>query len=428
MIVAGLRKWLAFGSGVGIALEGARGEESLQAVAVRVRPSGAKVLDTLTIENFRAEPAAEWGRRYAEFIAKLGMQHVAATVLLPRQDVILRQLSLPGVADADLGPAVQFQLDGLHPYDEADVTAGWARLEGSDTVAVAIARRELLDSYTTLFSEAGVKLAGFTCMGIAVFSALRVFGARAGDVLAVEPLDGALEVYGESAAKPLFSAAFDGDEERAIALAASELRLEAATPQALAELLGGEPSRAFAAAMSSACPLLSSPLNLLSAELRQGQTMWQWVPTAALGTAVALTAVALWLLPGYRNGTVLEALEQEIARVQPLAVKASAADQQIASARARTLLLDNLRRKSKLNMDVLSAMTNLLQAPAWVQSMTLDDTQVSVTGETNRAEPLLRIIDDSPIFESSEFTSPPARITDGEHFSIRTKRATVGQK
>ena len=282
MISPSLKKFFAFGSGIGISIEGARGSEDLHVGAVRVRPNGARALSGFTIENFRATPAAEWGATYSAMASKLGLQHVAATVLLPRHEVILRLLSLPGVTDKDVPGAVAFQLDGLHPYDETGVVSAWARLEGSDGVAVAIARRELLDGYTTLFAEAGIKLAGFTCTGAAVHSGLRLLGSKpAGDVFALEPLDGGVEIYGESASKPLFSAAFplaaDGTSDRAISQAAAELRLEnAPAPVELTTILGG--GRAYAAALSSACPLISGSLNLLPVELRQGRSAWQWVP------------------------------------------------------------------------------------------------------------------------------------------------------
>ena len=40
--MSGLKKWVAFGSGVGIQIAGPRGAESLRIVAVRVRPTGAR--------------------------------------------------------------------------------------------------------------------------------------------------------------------------------------------------------------------------------------------------------------------------------------------------------------------------------------------------------------------------------------------------
>jgi len=63
-----LRKLLAFGSGVGIEI----GATDLEVAAVRVRPTGIRVLGRVTIRNFAGRPAAEWGAEYARFLKSLG--------------------------------------------------------------------------------------------------------------------------------------------------------------------------------------------------------------------------------------------------------------------------------------------------------------------------------------------------------------------
>ena len=100
----------------------------LEIVVARVRPSRIAVLGRLTIANFAGRPAAEWGAEYARFLKAMGAAHLSATVLLPRRDVIVRQVSLPGVAPKDIDNAIRFQLDTLHPYGDEDVSYGWSPL------------------------------------------------------------------------------------------------------------------------------------------------------------------------------------------------------------------------------------------------------------------------------------------------------------
>ena len=130
-------------------------------------------------------------------------------------------------------------MDGLHPYPEDDVLSSWARLPGTAAVMVAIVRRAVIDRYASWFSEAGVKLGGFTCSAASIYSALRLFGAPPpAEILASEILDGRLELYGESPAHPLFSASFEEHEPRAAALACAELRIDPSTePRPLESLL-----------------------------------------------------------------------------------------------------------------------------------------------------------------------------------------------
>src|SRR5262245_49669260 len=121
-----IRKFAAFGTGAGMEIRGA----NLEVAVARVRPFGIEVTGRLTIPDFRARPAAEWGAEYNAFLKARGASHLAATVLLPRQDVIVRQISLPGVSGEDLGAAVALQLDTLHPYGEDDIHYGWTRFGG----------------------------------------------------------------------------------------------------------------------------------------------------------------------------------------------------------------------------------------------------------------------------------------------------------
>ena len=108
--VTDFKRYAAFGSGVGIEI----GAQHLEVTAARVRPYGIDVLGATTIRDFGQRPAAQWGLEYARFLQEAGASHLAATVLLPRRETIVRQIALPGVAgiynrhgyDAEKGQAL----------------------------------------------------------------------------------------------------------------------------------------------------------------------------------------------------------------------------------------------------------------------------------------------------------------------------------
>ena len=428
MIPASLKKFLAFGSGVGIEISGPRGAETLRIAAVRVRPNGARVLGGFSIENAAQQPAAEWGQIYSAFLKKLGLSHTVATVLVPREDVILRQVTVPGVSDKDLPAAIGFQMDGLHPYAEDDVVSSWARLPGTSTVLVAIARRAALERYSAWFSEAGIKVGSFTCAPAAIYSARRLFvSTPPPSILALEEVNGRVELYGESPSRPIFSAGFDASPERAVALACAELRLDPAV-YTMAEtrsfhgLLGAEPALPFAAALAGACPHLFLPVNLLPAELRASSSRALWIPTAVAGGLVLMAAVALAAYPAFEDGRYLRSLNAEIAKVTPQAMAAAKLDKDIETTRKRTELLDRVRGQSKADIDILGEMTKILPPPIWLNTLEINRTQVTVAGEADQAAPLLKQIDASPFFEQSQFSMQPMRTATGEMFRIRTNR------
>jgi hypothetical protein len=430
MMPPSIRKWLAIGSGVGIQITGHKGTEALRISAVRVRPNGVQVRGGFSIEDFTHQPAAAWGADCAAFLRRLRLRDAAAVVLLPRHDVIVRPLNLPGVSGKDLESAVRFQLDGLHPYNEEDVYFSSARLPGSSTILVAVARRDAVDRYAALFAEAGVKVRAFTCCAAAVFSALRLYEPPPTvETLAWDNSSGVTEVYGESAARPVFSAGFDLDPERAATLAVAEMRADpriAAMP--LSSLLDADPPLPYAAAVLSACPRFSLPLNLLPAERRAFSSPLRWIPTAALSAVALMLAGAFAALPNYERRHFVGSLDSQIAQVSALAARSNQLDKEIDTVRRHGDFLDNFRRHAKSDMDVLSELTKILPPPTWLNLTEISERQVVIGGETDQAEPLLKVLDASPLFESSEFQGAPIRTGGaGWVFRIRTNREGVSR-
>jgi hypothetical protein len=429
-------KWLALGTGIGIEI----GSGDLTVTVVRLRPSGARVLGELTIPRFREQPAADWGAAYAGFLQKLGVGHLAATILLPRDEVTVRQIALPGVTDKDLASAVRFEIDSLNPHSEEEVAYDWARIGKSSSALIAIARRSVVERYTALFSQAGVKAACFTFSAPTIYSALRLLSTPPKDgFLTLEPAEEGLEVYGESATRPIFSARVDQPRERVRTLAISELRLppetEAANlhdqlPQPLAQPETYEPSRAclsYAAALAGAGPLRPLSLNLLPREQRQSASRLRYVPTAVLGSIVLLLVVAVLAYPGYADRHYVGLLQAQIRVLDPLAKKAANEERETLNERNRSQTLDNFRQQTRQDLDALNALTHLLAPPAWVTSLQLTRSSVSITGEADQAAALIKLLDGSREFQGSGFSLPLQKSAGGELFTIRSSRKGVSQ-
>src|SRR5262249_55658317 len=153
-----IRPLLAFGSGGGIEIR----EHDLAVTLTHVRPKGVQVAASTVIQNFRARPAGEWGSEYLRFLREQGGSHLAATVVPPKREVIVRQVTLPGVANKDLAAAVGYQVETLHPYREDEVAFGWKRISENGAALIGIMRRATLDAYMEKFAEAGVAVACFT--------------------------------------------------------------------------------------------------------------------------------------------------------------------------------------------------------------------------------------------------------------------------
>jgi Tfp pilus assembly protein PilN len=434
MNTRGFRKWLAVGTGVGIAM----GREDLIVTVVRLRPSGARVLGELTIPRFREQPAAEWGEKYAGFLEKLGARHLAATILLPRDEVTVRQVWLPGVADKDLAAAIRFEIDSLNPYSEEEAAYDGARIGKTPYILIGVTRRSSLERYTALLSQAGVKVASFTFSGPAIYSALRLYSDSPAAGLVALGQDGdEVEVYGESATRPLFSARLDQPADRVHTLAVSELRLPPETeahalhlelPQPVAAPQDYDPARSalsYAAAASSASLLHPLSLNLLPPDDRRSASRLRYVPTAVLGSLVLLLAISALAYPKYSDTRYLELLQAQIRSLDPLARKAADVERQTITARNRAQTLDTFRQQTREDLDALNDLTHLLAAPSWLDSMQLTRTSVNITGQTDQAAALIKLLDGSRHFQGSSFALPLQKGSGGEVFSIRTARKGV---
>ncbi len=436
-----LRRALSFGSGIGLSL----GRRDLHVVIVRVRPTGPTLAAETVIQDFRERPAAEWGSELQRFLAAHEAEHYVALALLPREEVLLRMVPLPGLSDDDTASSIRLQVDSLHPWgDEEDVAFDWQRIGETALCAVALARRERVDYYTALFAESGVKLAGLSFAASVVYRASRLFASEStGPRLAVAGLSahagGMVEVYGESEAWPLLSAQFELPVERAIELSAAEMRIEvpeetpdifSLLPQTvkapnsadLSDQARSDRAPAYAAALSAACLHLGEPLNLFPAALRRGVSKAVYLPTAVLGTILGVMLLGLVLEGKWLDRNHQARLLAETRKLEPAAKKLESIDRQTAAMAERIRLIDGFRKRPAADLDVVREINRLLPPPAFVQQLTIDEQSVFVAGEADQAESLLKAFDSSPLFRETEFTMPLNRGQSGEMFRLKAKR------
>jgi len=415
------RRWFNFGNGVGLEIEATR----LRVSIVRVRPAGAEPVATHQIENYLERPAADWGAEYARFLKQHGLSHTAAYVVMPRHESIVRALHMQGVLDRDLASAVSYQLDGLHPYGDEEAAFGFARLGESPWVLTAIAKRETLAFYTTLFAEAGVAVANVSPSAPLIWAGLRALNdPPVGGLLLWaerETADGpVVEVYGESESRPCYSVAFDQvrleDAARLRSLATAELRLDANTePQPLPDL-------ALTAAILSAVPRRALKLNLLPESERTSSSRLWLVPTVFLLAVLAMLTTVYLMQQDYQNQKLLERLQKEIARVEHFQADSAKLDADVVASRSRIALLDAMRQRTPEDLDTLLELTRILAPPGWLMSLDLTRQNVAVSGEAPQADSLLQTLDASPRLKDSQHLMPVLRSQGLDQFRIRSVR------
>lgn len=416
------RRWLLFGTGLGIAITG----RDLEWAIVRSRPSGSVVIASGTIHDFRGRPAAEWGAELMRSLTSAGENQLVASLLLPRDEVIVRTLHLAGVPEKEIAAAIELQADTLHPYGDEEIAWGWVKA-GRDSVLVGLVRKALLTHYETLFSEAGIGLAAVTFSAAAVHAALRLRGPGAAPAsFLCYTQSERIEVYGESEARAVYSAEYAFTPERALALARAELRLapecEAqplaaalASPEGLAPLT-------WAMALDASAPL-ARVANLLPPDRRVSSARTRYLLPLILAALAAVAAlVCLVVIPAIAQRSYLQSLNEEIRKLEPAAVRAQALDKRINTNRLRIAALDDFHKRTQADLDILNELTRLLPPPVWTNSIEIYTDNVVIAGEADQAAPLLKLLDSSPLFQNSEFAISVTRNGANEQFRIKTMR------
>lgn len=421
--VAGLRRMRIFGTGFGIAISGA----NLEAVIVRSRPSASAVVASTVITGFSSRPAAEWGSELLRFLAGAGESQLAATVVLPREEVIVRTVRLTGVAEKDIASAIELQLDTIHPWEDEPVEWAWWRVTPADVV-VGVVRQSVLSHYETLFSEAGVPLAAATFSSAVIYAALRLRqGTPASFFCYLSPTPGRVEIYGESEARPCYSAGFTLAPERALAVARAELRIAPDRPalelsQALPESAGASPLAA-AAALAASAPMLLRFANLLPAERRASHDRARYLLPVILGVLLAIALLGVFVaFPLINDHRYTADLTAEFNRLQRPALRVQSIDKQLTAHRARIAALDEFRKRPQADLDLMNELVRILPAQVWTSSVEISPDSVMLTGEADQAAPLLKLLDSSPLFEKSEFVTSVTRAGTVDQFRIKTMR------
>ena len=422
---------LIFGTAAAIEL----GERDLQAVIVRARPRGATVTARITIADFRTRPPKEWGTEYHKWLRQNGERNLSSVIVLPRREAIVRVVPLPGVAKKDIANAIGYQVDALHPYGDEEVAFGWSSLNGGN-VLLGMMRRVTLENYVQLFQDAGIPSSGFTFSASALRAALHLYGKPPAEFLAyAEDESGVVEVYGQSAARPVFSAEFHLPPARALALARAELRLTptAVAPGPLADILpkpivrqakigAAVPALAFAGALAHVGSRRNPYANLLPAERRTIRSRARFIPTIVLGLTLAIAGGGWLAYQQMREQQYLDEISSEIRKVQPTANKAAFLDKTTEEHRARIKLIDDYRKRGQGFVEVMAELTRLLPPPIWTQSIEITQDTVTISGEAENAATLLKILDASPIFRNSELMMGVMRVNQAETFRIRMQR------
>lgn len=154
---------------------------------------------------------------------------------------------------------------------------------------------------------------------------------------------------------------------------------------------------------AAAHPFVSTPDGQLFGALKQHQWMRRCAGSLA---AAALMAVMAGFAVFAKQSEDLRLLDVQIEALKEPTQQARAALEEKTKAGERRAALQRLRRQQMPALQIVEELSRLLPDGAWVQTFISEADTIRIEGQAQSAEPLILLLEASPLFRDVKFTSP----------------------
>jgi Tfp pilus assembly protein PilN len=467
---------LSLQTSLGLLIQG----ETLSLALVSRRLRSVRLLDTLILPSFRQKPVAEVRSEISAFLSRNRVTHFRGVVVVPREDVIVRQLDLPGQAEANLAKVVEYQVATLVPSESATIcydycVSGQASQSKNLQVTVFLLTKAWLDQTLQLCESLGFRVDVVVPSSIALANYFLLLSRRfkAETALVAHWQDSRCEMVGIFKKTFHHSREVDSSEPEetpevlqtevelfrgrtglsdeapldvfvvgnvgGLVTVPAEKRFKVhrfSLPQHVGVELGTSGAKvseiqdrflALAAGLSGLRKKNPVSINLLPLEKRLQRSKWTWVPTYALLGANVLLLFSLIVRKPLQQQAYSAQLSEEVSRLEPEVRKIRSVEDQIADLRRRADLLRELKRSNEQPLNALNELSQILPKNAWVYDFNMRNQSMEIYGASGMAAALPQILDNSPHFKDAEFIAPILRDGQGnEIYRIRVKMEQAG--
>ncbi|MDE2485028.1 MAG: pilus assembly protein PilM [candidate division NC10 bacterium] len=409
--------------------------------------------------------------KLAQLLTRLPKRPTFVTVGLPRRLVTMRSVSMPAVGEEELKGILEYEIERHIPFPHEEAQYDFQVLErGAEKVTVLLvaARKEEIGRYLAFLDEAGIKPTALGVSTCASFNALSYNGSRDGETLTalvdlrngeaelgvakagvfryarylpisqVAPLDALLpdltgllahlEANGGAQAGRITlsgSGAGRGDllhhmaERTGLAVEFFQpfqrIKAQGVAPQ-VAHSLG----TAVGLALNGLVPLPLG-IDLLPKELAPPRSDPSLAMTFRLVALIVALGLAYLVNGAVRERRVLARLTVKLNQMQAEAAKVEQLKGEVASLSGKIAALDKIDRGEVRKLDVLRELVQILPKGVTLTIFSVEKREVRIGGTiTGSASDLISILEQSPVFENAQFTSPVAqRGAEGQEFQIK---------
>jgi Tfp pilus assembly protein PilN len=165
-------------------------------------------------------------------------------------------------------------------------------------------------------------------------------------------------------------------------------------------------------------------VNLIPVAERYRSNPLQFVPTYALaGLLVLLGVAALFRAPNQRH-VYASSLDAEIEALKPQVAEVLAQEENLSQTTAAYQVLQARVETHDSNLEALLELARVLPPDCWISGYSSQGRSVTISGFAQSASAVQKVLEESPVFEDVQFTSPVTRDATGrDRFSVK---ASVG--
>jgi len=173
---------------------------------------------------------------------------------------------------------------------------------------------------------------------------------------------------------------------------------------------------------------LSASRNLLPADGITPASRGFHVLTYALGGLAALLAIIAIYIPIHAADRAADAATQEFTAAKKATATAAALERQIEDLRKEEGFLINRKREVSATSKLLWETTRILPDGTWLSEWQLAGNEIQLSGSTQSASALVKLLEQSHVFQNTTFVSPVVHDPNTEHerfhISAQVVRAT----
>jgi Tfp pilus assembly protein PilN len=447
-------------------------ETQLLFVSVRKGLRHYQINAWATIDGFKQRDPLSLGPEIADFYRRAGVDKAQTVVVLPRSSVVLRLMQFPKAVLDNLASIIDYQVENYEPIDRAELAYAYQLVDRRPTngkleVLLAMARRVEVAQLQKSLAALGVRPRAIVCGSLGLARLLRkdsAKGVHESNLLLHVGAD-EFEVMGFLNGKLHFTKRFDlashssRSEQWAqeLARARAALRLEEkdlhnvfvsgneleSVLKELRPLVPGLPlhplrvplslgSRMKPAEFQRFAPAIGIAMEALTKSgvgtnlMEQGEVVtrprWVWIPTYVLCGAALVMGGAGGIVPYIQQGRFLKQLSAEIVRLQPQLRQVEKLETQANEFQQKVAVLETLRQRDAMNLEVLRELTEILPDSVWVNELNFRGDSVDISGFADNATALVPILERSPLFKEVALTSGIIRNQGGKDlFRLRAR-------